>query len=432
MMRLYDRVRREFGPEAVIVRTRSLYREGAEPLIELLAAAPDTQPDLALDLQWTMVDGALGRLQIAKPRPTIGDLEDMVAREPDQLPPPRLAAPASAGDGHAGWMEGFVGEAPSTPRGAHDAPAPNSQDPARGPRWQPARTFEDLPSEEAPPPVRWAPRPAAPAGPRHGEEQPAARMFDLHPHAPPRGLAGELELAGLSREAAAAVLRLAPGEAGPAEALAGALAALPTRFPAEDRRALVTLQGPPSAGRTTALLRMALDCCDSGRETVLIAADSSRAAAREQVHAYGEAAGLHVVDAFDPEAIAAALGKARPGACLFADVAAGPFPEIALHGSIHHAYLAIPGHWQRGALEATTNAFDLGAFSGAILTFTDLSTDLTPALSLAIEAGLGIAFLSSGRDVGSGVGLADPWTLASGICPMRNGERTDGQLVASA
>ena len=136
---------------------------------------------------------------------------------------------------------------------------------------------------------------------------------------------------------------------------------------------------------------MALDCQDSGRETVLIAADSSRAAAREQVHGYGEAAGLQVIDAFDAEAIAAALGKARPGACLFADVAAGPLPAIALHGSSHHAYLAIPGHWQRGALDITLEAFDLSRFSRAVLTFTDISTDLSPALFRSrSKPGLGI------------------------------------------
>ena len=168
MSRLYDRVRREFGPDAVIVRpaASSRWRRAAHRAAR--GRAGEAQPDLALDLQWTMVDGALGRLQRAKPSPTIGDLEDMVAREPEHLPPPRLSAPASADDGQAGWMEGFVSEAPAAPRGAYRAEEQYQHEPPpepRGPRWQPARSFEDLPEEEAPAPVRWAARPPSPPRP---------------------------------------------------------------------------------------------------------------------------------------------------------------------------------------------------------------------------------------------------------------------------
>ena len=79
-----------------------------------------------------------------------------------------------------------------------------------------------------------------------------------------------------------------------------------------------------------------------------------------------------------------------------------------------------------------TCALHAEAFSGAVLTFTDLAPDLSPALSLAIEAGLGLAFLSSGRDVGAGIVAADPRSLASGIFPVTSGETTDGRLVATA
>ena len=41
MTRLYEKVRREFGSDAVIVRTRTLLRDGAEPLIEIVAAPPN-------------------------------------------------------------------------------------------------------------------------------------------------------------------------------------------------------------------------------------------------------------------------------------------------------------------------------------------------------------------------------------------------------
>jgi flagellar biosynthesis GTPase FlhF len=67
-----------------------------------------------------------------------------------------------------------------------------------------------------------------------------------------------------------------------------------------------------------------------------------------------------------------------------------------------------------------------------VLTFTDLATDLSPALSLVVTACLGVAFLSSGRDVSAGIALADPAVLASGIFNTRSRESTDGRLVATA
>jgi hypothetical protein len=67
-----------------------------------------------------------------------------------------------------------------------------------------------------------------------------------------------------------------------------------------------------------------------------------------------------------------------------------------------------------------------------VITFSDLATTLAPVLSTVVESRLGIAFLSSNRDVGAGIGVADPLTLASGMFTIRTGETTDGRLVASA
>ena len=67
-----------------------------------------------------------------------------------------------------------------------------------------------------------------------------------------------------------------------------------------------------------------------------------------------------------------------------------------------------------------------------MITFADITTNLTPILSLIIESGMGLAFLSSGRDVSTGIGVADPLTLASGIFTIRTGETTNGRLVATA
>jgi flagellar biosynthesis GTPase FlhF len=441
LSRLYERVRREFGPDAVIVRTRSLLREGAEPLVELIAAPPQAGEELALDLQWTMVDGALGRLQIARPRATVGDLEDLVVREAHAaLPPPRLAPPPPDFQPDPGWLEGYVDAAPAAPQAGFPPGEPAGISPAQARRRsRPLPVLDSIPAE-TPPDLGWAarPRPEAPRRPEggHAPAREPAPVVGLKRRPNARGRAGSsvesaLVEAGLSGEAARRVVSAVPTEQDPALALARCLELLDADYPDEEHTSIITIQGAPGSGRTTALLRMALDCADTGRDAVLLAADFSRAAARELIHAYGEATGLPVVDAMDAAALRAAVQKAQRGTCLFADVPAGAFAATLPPGVTHHAYLAVPTHWQRGAVEVALGT--RGArFAGCVFTFTDLATDLSPAVSMAIEAGLGIAFLSSGRDVGTGIMVAEPLTLASGILRTRTGETTDGRLVASA
>jgi flagellar biosynthesis protein FlhF len=427
MERIYDRVRKDFGPDAVIVRTRSLLREGAEPLIEVLAAPPQAEPELALDMQWTMVDGALGRLQIARPRATVGDLEDMVAAE--ALSQARLPAPQQEFHEQPApeWMEGFV-DAPGHHTGAR---MPDAR----------SRRFAPLPeSDPDAPPNDWAMQ----ERPARRVQRPAARP-DTAAAAPeprpqpspfrrPRVVAGtepELVAAGLSIEAAAIVTRAQPGR-NAFDALAAHLDSLEPSFPAEGVTALITVQGPAGTGRTTSLMRMALDCADSGREVVLIAADSTRAAAREMLHAYGDATGLAVLDGMTPDSFENALAAVPPGACAFADVPAGRFAMEVPRTVRQYTYLALPATWQSAALSRAIEAFDLASAAGCVLTFTDAATDLSPILSLVIESGLAVTFLSSGRDISTGITGTDGRDLASGILTTPTRETTDGRRVASA
>ncbi|MGB4862423.1 MAG: hypothetical protein WBO97_08185 [Tepidiformaceae bacterium] len=437
MARIFVRVRRELGPDAVIVQTRSLMRDGADPLIEVLAAASAGGEDaLTLALQKVLVQGSLERVETAPGSRgmTIGDLEDIAVRErhdeevahefdlaiAEQAPPPE-----------PDWFEGFVSTegAGLPPRLTElmyeDEPAAFEITANRR-----MSSFQ-APEGAPPPPVQWAPRPRIVTGspdpalpPQH---QPPRRFAPVEP-----GVAGSLVAAGFSPAAANLIVDASHGETSPVDALGGALAAARIEYPVENRTAIITIQGAPGSGRTTALIRMALDCADSGRETVLVAADSSHAGGRAQVHAYGEAIGLAVFDAFAPRDLVSAVTRAPKGACVFVDVPAGRWSPPPMPGVAHFAYLAMPAHWQPSALEAELAEFDPAVCSGAILTGTDIATSLTPALSLLVESQLGVAFLSSGRDVGTGIGIADPFTLASGVFTTPTRETTNGRLAVTA
>ncbi len=285
------------------------------------------------------------------------------------------------------------------------------------------------PQTSPPDPIQWSARPRiVTTVPSSSPTTAAPRKFT--PVEP--GVAGSLIAAGFSANAANLVGGAAGGVGNPVDALSAALEAARVEYPVENRTAIITIQGAPGSGRTTALMRMALDCADSGREAILVAADSSHAGGRAQVHAYGEAIGLAVFDAFSPKDLVSSVSRAPKGACVFIDVPAGRWNPPPLPGIAHFVYLAVPAHWQPAAIEAELSEFDSSSCSGAILTGTDLATSLTPALSLLVESQLGVAFLSSGRDVATGIGIADPITLASGVFTTPTRETTNGRLAVTA
>jgi flagellar biosynthesis GTPase FlhF len=139
-----------------------------------------------------------------------------------------------------------------------------------------------------------------------------------------------------------------------------------------------------------------------------------------------------VFDAPEPAQLSALIARSRRGACLFADVPAGPYAPPPAHGDAHYTYLALPAHWHAGVLERQLRGFAMASFSGCVVTGGDLATELSPVISQVVQSGLGIAFLSSGRDISTGIETADPLAIASGILRETSGDRTNGRLAATA
>ncbi|MBI5948334.1 MAG: hypothetical protein HY875_09360 [Chloroflexi bacterium] len=408
MARLYDRIRAQFGSGAVIIGTRTLARPGAAPLVEIIAgpAGSEGESGLALDLQWSMLGGALSRLEGERGPATVADLEELASRDPGRFAP-LDGAPAAPPD----WLRGFVD--------IEKAPAPPRSPAAR-------RVIPTVPEPDTvvPPANDWtrAPRPMF-----------ARRDSTTMPEPPnPGGLAAALRARGFTEGAVLAVTTSAPFERDPARAVAAALAALEVSYPEEGETAVITIEGAPASGRTTALVRMALDCADSGRAAVLVAADRTRIAAREQVHSYASALGIHVEDSFEAGQLQDIARNLPPGACLFADVPAGSPAPLAGPGISHLRFVALPAHWQQNALARALANLPLSTFAGSVITFSDLAPDLAPVISTALDLRVGMAFLSSGRDVSTGVAPADPVTLASGIFAAMTGEATNGTARATA
>ncbi|WP_322819633.1 hypothetical protein [Tepidiforma sp.] len=347
--RLFARIRRELGPDAVILSTRSIHRQGAAPLVEILAAAPPEPADaLPLHLQEVVLQEAIRRAETAA-GVTIADLEELAAAE----------AP------------------PATPR--------------QHPTYQPAPPTPLLTPQDQ--------------------------------------IVEALTRIGWQPATAQIVAEAAPTARDAREALREWLHQSPASYPSEGTTAIVTIQGAEGSGRTTALLKMALDCSDAGRPAMLVAADSARAGAHHAIRACADALGLPSTDAFAPGDLVRAVSRAPRGTCLFVDCPAGSWTPPPIPGVAHFPYLALPAHWQPAAVRAAIQDLPLARFAGAVPTGVDLAPTLSGALELLAETGLGLAFLSAGRDIAAGIVVADPATIADALLPTAT---TAPHLAASA
>lgn len=420
VIRLYDRVRREFGADAVIVRTRTLMREGAAPLVELTAGpAPLVGERIPLSTQEGVLQGALGRLEEEQPGLTVGQLEDRLFRSDGTG---AGAAPLAPDEDLAAWVESFA-----TDRAASQ-PSGYGSNPGTRLRLQP---LEEMPPTEVPQPA-WAPRerPAVLAHP-HNEAVRKDAVIELSARRaqPDRAtLAAELQNLGFGPRAAQMIAENTRSLS-VRGAVAEFLAQRPVRNPDDGRTSLITVEGIAGSGRTTALMKMAVECLDGGTPAVLVAADESR---RDEVYAFGVVLGLPVYDATDADDVALVMNAVPEGACVFADVPPGRWHAPQLAAGTHYAYLAIPADRNPRALTLALAGMNAREFAGGLLTFTDAAANVNPGLSLVIEAGLGVAFMSDGSDVSTGIRVTDASMLASGILTTPTRETTDGRTAVTA
>lgn len=162
-----------------------------------------------------------------------------------------------------------------------------------------------LEAEEAPPPplARPAPPPPPlPAAPPPPSPQAAALAFHGASAALRRKLSG-----GPLPFAIAAALRFAP-------------------LPLASGDAPLLLAGPPGAGKTLSIVRLATRLVMAGTKPLVVTADGQRAGATEQLAAFTRVLGLKLLVASTPAALQRALAHREDGAPVLVDSAGGdPF-----------------------------------------------------------------------------------------------------------
>lgn len=217
--------------------------------------------------------------------------------------------------------------------------------------------------------------------------------------------------------ALAAQLATAPVEAALATTLCFAPLALGQHLPP------LVLAGPPGAGKTLTVARLAARLVLAGQSPLVISADSQRAGAAEQLAAFTRVLGLTLIVAHDAMTLARALTRRIDGAPVLIDTAGiDPFAPAAQAGVAGLATaasgavaLVLPAGLDPAEATDTAAAFKAAGATALVATRLDLARRLGGILAAAAILPLAEAGVSA--DAATGLVPATPALLAARLSP---------------
>lgn len=175
----------------------------------------------------------------------------------------------------------------------------------------------------------------------------------------------------------------------------------------ESQKRVVALVGPPGAGKTSALVKLAVQCGISARKRVqFLSLDTYRIAAAEELRSYAAILGTPCQVLESSAALAQALAGHNPADLILIDT-----PGLArneMDEDLAHAIAQSPGLDTHLVLAASMRTSDLkrtaeqySIFKPDKLLFTRLDETQTfgPILSQSVRMGLPVSFVSNGQRI---------------------------------
>ena len=188
---------------------------------------------------------------------------------------------------------------------------------------------------------------------------------------------------------------------------------------------VVAFVGPTGVGKTTTLAKIAARyAAHHGVEHVaLVTTDHYRIGAFEQLATYGKIMGCPVKQAHDLNELEQILYQFRNRKLVLIDTAGMGQRDTRLFQQLDNlaansrlpirSYLVLSSTGQRRVLEEAVTQFSRIPLSGAILTKLDESVSLAPALSVLIQSGLPLSYVTDGQRVPEDMQVADTFALAN-------------------
>ncbi|MGW7675703.1 flagellar biosynthesis protein FlhF [Shewanella sp. S23-S33] len=187
---------------------------------------------------------------------------------------------------------------------------------------------------------------------------------------------------------------------------------------------VVALVGPTGVGKTTSLAKLAARfAAHHGAEHVaLITTDHYRIGAYEQLATYGKIMGCPVKQAHDLNELEQILYQFRNRKLVLIDTAGMGQRDMRLYQQLDNltansripirSYLVLSATGQRRVLQDAVNHFKRIPLSGVVLTKLDESVSLAGALSVLIQNGLPLSYITDGQRVPEDMKVADTLDLA--------------------
>ena len=187
---------------------------------------------------------------------------------------------------------------------------------------------------------------------------------------------------------------------------------------------VVALVGPTGVGKTTSLAKLAARfAAHHGAEHVaLITTDHYRIGAFEQLATYGKIMGCPVKQAHDLNELEQILYQFRNRKLVLIDTAGMGQRDMRLTQQLDNlaansripirSYLVLSATAQRKVLQDAVKHFKRIPLAGAVLTKLDESVSLAGALSVLIQSGLPLSYVTDGQRVPEDMKVADTLTLA--------------------
>lgn len=190
------------------------------------------------------------------------------------------------------------------------------------------------------------------------------------------------------------------------------------------RGGVVAFVGPTGVGKTTSIAKIAARfAAQHGPDQVaLITTDHYRIGAFEQLATYGKIMGCPVKQAHDLNELQQILYQLRNRKLVLIDTAGMGQRDMRLVEQLDNltansalpirSYLVLSATSQRRVLQDAVKHFKRIPLSGAVLTKLDESVSLAGALSVLIQSGLPLSYVTDGQRVPEDMQVADTLALA--------------------
>jgi flagellar biosynthesis protein FlhF len=201
------------------------------------------------------------------------------------------------------------------------------------------------------------------------------------------------------------------------------VAVQPTLGRAEQRPRIVALVGPPGCGKTTTLVKLAVNYgLAARRPTLVLSMDTYRVAAADQLRSYAAILGVGFQVLENTNALAQAIEEHRGKELIFLDTAGLGFADLDAGASLAaflsarpdiDTQLVLPASMKSGDLSRMVDAYRIFAPGKLLFTKVDETASFGPIVNEIVRTGTPVSFLATGQRIPEDLETADPRRIAA-------------------